>query len=223
MQVPDPSNTGTLITKTFPLTLFPARPGLVASVPDSFRMETDTKFTADGGYYGSGLAKLLFNGNPGVSIAPTTSRKFSQPLPGSSDSESRVVPGQRLEQCSEQSTAVSECHHERGGAVELRRFDDSAEHSAAYKRVDGHESCSQRYGVELYEGLCGDYGAGLQLDSVCRSEFGNTYHDDSAVYCGFESDTALVKPPPAWPSTVSWELPCREIRSPVAPTIWQWW
>jgi hypothetical protein len=83
MQIPDPSNTGTLITKTFPLTLFPARPGLVASVPDSFRMGTDTQFTADGGYYGSGLAKLLFNGNPGVSIAPTTSRKFSQPLPGS--------------------------------------------------------------------------------------------------------------------------------------------
>ncbi|HEY1468701.1 MAG TPA: hypothetical protein VGF61_06635 [Candidatus Acidoferrum sp.] len=86
MQIPDPSNTGTLITKTFPLTLFAARPGLVASVPDSFRMGTNTEFTADGGYYGAGagLAKLLFNGNPGVSIAPTNARKFSQPLPGSS-------------------------------------------------------------------------------------------------------------------------------------------
>jgi hypothetical protein len=83
MQIPDPNNTGSLITKSFPLTLLPARPGLVASVPDSFRMGTNTEFTADGGYYGAGLAKLLFNGNPGVSIAPTTARKFSQPLPGS--------------------------------------------------------------------------------------------------------------------------------------------
>ena len=82
MTIPDPSNTGTLITKTFPLTLFPARPGLVASVPQSFRAGNNTTFTADGGYYGAGLAKLLFNGNPGVSIVPTNSRQFSQPLPG---------------------------------------------------------------------------------------------------------------------------------------------
>jgi hypothetical protein len=85
MDIPDPNNTGLLITKSFPLTLFPARPGLVASVPNSFRVGTNTEFTADGGYYGAGagLAKLLFNGNPGVSIAPTNSRQFSQPLPGS--------------------------------------------------------------------------------------------------------------------------------------------
>ncbi len=83
MNIPDPNNPGSLIPKSFNLTLYPARPGLVASVPDSFRMGTNTTFTADGGYYGEGLAKLLFNGNPGVSIAPTTSRKFSQPLPGS--------------------------------------------------------------------------------------------------------------------------------------------
>jgi hypothetical protein len=82
MTIPDPSNTGMLITKSFPLNLFPARPGLVASVPQSFREGTNTTFTADGGYYGAGLAKLLFNGNPGVSIVPTNSRQFSQPLPG---------------------------------------------------------------------------------------------------------------------------------------------
>jgi DNA-binding beta-propeller fold protein YncE len=82
MTIPDPSNTGMLITKSFPLSLFPARPGLVASVPQSFRVGTNTTFTADGGYYGAGLAKLLFNGNPGVSIIPTNSRQFSQPLPG---------------------------------------------------------------------------------------------------------------------------------------------
>jgi DNA-binding beta-propeller fold protein YncE len=83
MSIPDPNNPGSLIAKSFNLTLFPARPGLVASVPDSFRMGTNTTFTADGGYYGAGLAKLLFNGNPGVSIVPTNSQQFSQPLPGS--------------------------------------------------------------------------------------------------------------------------------------------
>ena len=54
MDIPDPNNTGSLITKSFPLTLFPARPGLVASVPASFRVGTNTEFTADGGYYGAG-------------------------------------------------------------------------------------------------------------------------------------------------------------------------
>jgi hypothetical protein len=83
IQIPDPNNPGSLIAKSFPLNLYPARPGLVASVPQSFRVGTNTTFTADGGYYGAGLAKLLFNGNPGVSIVPTNSRQFSQPLPGS--------------------------------------------------------------------------------------------------------------------------------------------
>jgi DNA-binding beta-propeller fold protein YncE len=83
MNIPDPNNPGSLIAKSFPLTLYPARPGLVASVPQSFRMGSNTTFTADGGYYGAGLAKLLFNGNPGVSIVPTNARQFSQPLPGS--------------------------------------------------------------------------------------------------------------------------------------------
>src|SRR5271165_2678212 len=54
INVPDPSNPGSLIPQSFNLTLFPARPGLIASVPDSFRMQTNTTFTADGGYYGVG-------------------------------------------------------------------------------------------------------------------------------------------------------------------------
>ena len=85
INVPDPSNPGSLIPQSFNLTLFPARPGLIASVPDSFRMQTNTTFTADGGYYGVGsrLAKLLFNGNPGLDISSNDSRQFATPLPGS--------------------------------------------------------------------------------------------------------------------------------------------
>ncbi len=85
INVPDPNNSGVLIPKSFNLNLYPARPGLVASVPDSFRMDTNTTFTADGGYYGAGsrLAKLLFNGNPGLDISSTNSRQFASPLPGS--------------------------------------------------------------------------------------------------------------------------------------------
>jgi DNA-binding beta-propeller fold protein YncE len=84
INVPDPNNPGGLIPKSFNLNLYPARPGLVASVPDSFRMGTNTTFTADGGYYGAGsrLAKLLFNGNPGLDISSSNSRQFTSPLPG---------------------------------------------------------------------------------------------------------------------------------------------
>jgi hypothetical protein len=68
-----------------------ASPALVAAVPDSIPVGTDTTFAVDGGYFGgcnNPIVKLLFNGNLTLETCPTgattsSSRKFVAPLQGS--------------------------------------------------------------------------------------------------------------------------------------------
>jgi DNA-binding beta-propeller fold protein YncE len=78
--IPDPNNAGQNVTISFPITLTPARPGLVAAVPDSFPsgQSGSTTFSINGGYYGGGLVNFALNNNAGVVNATTsTSRQIN--------------------------------------------------------------------------------------------------------------------------------------------------
>jgi DNA-binding beta-propeller fold protein YncE len=81
--IPDPSSPGSTKSVSYPIHLVYASPALVAAVPNSIPLGTNTSFSTDGGYYGGGgspLVNLYFNGqlNGATSFGP---RQFTGPLP----------------------------------------------------------------------------------------------------------------------------------------------
>jgi DNA-binding beta-propeller fold protein YncE len=84
-------SSGGLAAISCPIHLVYASPALVAAVPDSIPVGTDTTFAVDGGYFGScnnPIVKLLFNGNLTSEVCPSgasssSARNFIAPLQGS--------------------------------------------------------------------------------------------------------------------------------------------
>jgi len=81
--IPDPNNAGSTISVSQPIHIVYASPSMVAAVPDSIPLGTNTSFSVDGGYFGGGsspIVNLYFNGalNGATSFGP---RQFTGPIP----------------------------------------------------------------------------------------------------------------------------------------------